>query len=150
MRSALCMSVALRLFLMSVTAASAPSFSSGDGSHASPPNNAVPSAGADAWDANRDGICTCDDCSIWVNPNRDGLLDRAEFTKIRRAAAVFADANFDYFDQNRDGKVTRSEFVDMPSESILRFDKNGDCRVTKDETGASTKQKPRDGRGKKF
>jgi hypothetical protein len=44
-----------------------------------------------------------------------------------------------------------SEFVDKPSEFILQFDKNGNCRVTQDEMkGASTDQKPTNGRGKKF
>jgi hypothetical protein len=45
----------------------------------------------------------------------------------------------------------RSPAADKPSEFILQFDKNGDCRVTQDEMkGASTDQKPTNGRGKKF
>jgi Ca2+-binding EF-hand superfamily protein len=83
--------------------------------------------------------------------NRDGYLDPSEFPIIRRAGTAFADADFGYFDENQDGKITRSEFVDKPSEFILQFDKNGDCRVTQDEMkGASTDQKPPNGRGKKF
>ena len=65
--------------------------------------------------------------------NRDGHLDPSEFTTVRRAGTAFAEADFGYFDENQDGKITRSEFVDKPSEFILRFDKNGDCRVTQDE-----------------
>ena len=61
------------------------------------------------------------------------------------------DADFGYFDENQDGKITRSEFVDKPSEFILQYDKNGDCRVTQDEIkGASTDQKPAKGGGRKF
>ena len=83
--------------------------------------------------------------------NRDGHLDPSEFAIIRRAGNAFAEADFGYFDENQDGKITRSEFVDKPSEFILKFDKNGDCRVTQDEMkGASTDQKPPNGRGKKF
>jgi hypothetical protein len=64
---------------------------------------------------------------------------------------AFADADFGYFDENQDGKITRAEFVDKPSEFILRYDKNSDCRVTQDEMkGAGTDQKPQNGRGKKF
>ena len=83
--------------------------------------------------------------------NRDGRLDPSEFAVIRKTGGVFVDADFDYFDDNKDGKITRSEFVDQPSQFILRFDKNGDCRVTQDELkGASASQKPPDRRGKKF
>jgi hypothetical protein len=46
---------------------------------------------------------------------------------------MLADADFGYFDENQDGKITRSEFVSKPSEFILSNDKNGDCRVTPNE-----------------
>jgi Ca2+-binding EF-hand superfamily protein len=74
--------------------------------------------------------------------NRDGHLDPSEFKVIRQAGATFADADFGYFDENQDGKITRSEFVNKPNEFILQNDKNGDCRVTPEEMkGASTDQK---------
>ena len=38
-------------------------------------------------------------------------------------------------------KITRSEFVYKPSVFIMRFDKNGDCRVTADEIKAGTAPK---------
>jgi hypothetical protein len=61
------------------------------------------------------------------------------------------DADFGYFDENQDGTITRSEFVDKPNEFILQSGKNGDCRVTQDEMkGPSTDQKQPNGRGKKF
>ena len=49
-----------------------------------------------------------------------------------RADAALADADFGYFDENQDGKVTRKEFVEKPSAFIMRFDGNGDCRVAGD------------------
>jgi Ca2+-binding EF-hand superfamily protein len=55
-----------------------------------------------------------------------------------KADATLADADFGYFDENQDGKITRKEFVDKPSAFILRFDRNGDCRVTPDEIRAAT------------
>jgi Ca2+-binding EF-hand superfamily protein len=52
-----------------------------------------------------------------------------------------ADADFGYFDENQDGKITRKEFVEKPSAFILRFDRNGDCRVTADEIRAANAPK---------
>ena len=113
-----------------------------------------PTSGPDVWDANHDGIYTCDEWKSYLDRlftladhNRDGHLDPSEFKTVRQAGSTFADADFGYFDENQDGKITRSEFVNKPSEFILQFDKNGDCRVTPEEMkGASTDQKPATGR----
>jgi hypothetical protein len=154
------MSIAVGLFLTAATYASAQSGPPGEAARG--PRSAkaaAPSAnGPDIWDANHDGIYTCDEWKSYLDRqftladrNRDGHLDPSEFTTIRRAGSAFADADFGYFDENQDGKITRSEFVDKPSEFILLHDKNGDCRVTQDEMkGTSTDQKPANGRGKKF
>jgi hypothetical protein len=65
------------------------------------------------------------------------------FLLIGTPCVFFADADFGYFDENRDGKISRVKFVDKPSEFIMRYDKNADCRVTQDEIkGASTDEKP--------
>ena len=74
--------------------------------------------------------------------NHDGRLDAKEFETVRKAAPMLADADFGYFDENQDGKITRSEFVTKPSEFILRNDKNGDCRVTPDEMKAAAAPAP--------
>jgi hypothetical protein len=120
--------------------------------------DAPSTAAADVWDANRDGIYTCDEWKSYLDRlftladrNRDGHLDSSEFAKIKGAGSAFADADFGYFDENQDGKITRSEFVNKPNEFILQYDKNGDCRVTPDEMKAvNTDQKPAGGKGKKF
>jgi Ca2+-binding EF-hand superfamily protein len=65
-------------------------------------------------------------------------MDAKEFEIVRKAAAALADADFGYFDENQDGKISYSEFVTKPSEFILSNDKNGDCRVTPDEMMAGT------------
>jgi hypothetical protein len=77
--------------------------------------------------------------------NHDGHLDRSEFPAIQKADAALADADFDYFDENQDGKIMRKEFVDKPSVFILRFDRNGDCRVTGDEIKAAATPKEQAG-----
>ena len=100
--------------------------------------------GPPAWDANRDGVFTCDEWKSYADRifssadrNHDGKLDRAEFANVQKADATLADADFGYFDENQDGKITRKEFVEKPNAFILRFDRNGDCRVTGDEIKAA-------------
>ena len=104
--------------------------------------------GPPTWDSNHDGVYTCDEWKRFVDRiftladrNRDGNLSPSEFTTVQKADATLADADFGYFDENQDGKITRKEFVEKPSAFILRFDRNGDCRVTPDEIGAATSPK---------
>jgi hypothetical protein len=99
-------------------------------------------------DANHDGIYSCDEWKSYLDRiftsadrNRDGNLDPSEFATVRRADAALADADFGYFDEDQDGKITRKEFVEKPSAFILRFDRNGDCRVTPDEIRATNAPK---------
>jgi Ca2+-binding EF-hand superfamily protein len=117
-----------------------------------------PAIAAEGWDANHDGVYTCDEWKSYLgrmfdraDRNHDGVLTAAEFETVRRASSELADADFGYFDENQDGKVTRSEFVGKPNEFILQHDKNGDCRVTPDELkDTGTEQKPPGMKGKKF
>jgi hypothetical protein len=111
-------------------------------------NNGPPS-----WDENHDGIYTCDEWESFMerlfksaDKNRDGSLSPAEFEAVKKADPTLATADFGYFDENQDGKITRKEFVEKPSAFILRFDKNGDCRVTPDEIRAAAAPPPRDPR----
>ena len=97
-------------------------------------------AGPDVWDANRDGVYTCAEWKSYLermftlaDRNHDGNLDPSEFATVRKASAVLADADFGYFDENQDGKISRNEFVGKQNEFIMRYDINGDCRVTPDE-----------------
>lgn len=152
-------SIAVGFLLTVLPCESAQSIPAGGAAHAPRSTKDAPSTnGPDIWDANHDGIYNCDEWKGYLDRlftladrNRDQHLDPSEFTIIRRAETTFADADFGYFDENQDGKITRSEFVDKPSEFILRFDQNGDCRVTQDEMkGASADQKRPSGRGKKF
>jgi hypothetical protein len=106
-------------------------------------HNAQVKSAADAWDANHDGVYTCaewkshlDRIFTQADRNRDGHLDQSEFAAVRKADPSLAEADFGYFDENQDGMITRKEFVEKPSEFILQFDKNSDCRVTPDELKA--------------
>jgi EF hand len=109
-----------------------------------PAGDPMLSNGPPIWDANHDGVFTCDEWKKYADRiftsadrNRDGKLDPSEFESVRKADAMLADADFGYFDEDQDGKITRKEFVDKPSAFILRFDRNGDCRVTPDEIKAA-------------
>jgi Ca2+-binding EF-hand superfamily protein len=104
--------------------------------------------GPPVWDANHDGVYTCDEWKKYADRlftsadrNHDGKLDPSEFEIIRKADATLADSDFGYFDENQDGKITRKELVDKPNAFILRFDRNGDCRVTPDEIKAANAPK---------
>ena len=97
-----------------------------------------------AWDANHDGVYTCEEWKSFMDrlfasadKGRKGFLTRAEFDAVKKADPSLAEADFGYFDENRDGKVSRKEFVDKPSVFILRFDKNADCKVTPEELKAA-------------
>jgi hypothetical protein len=151
--------IAVGLLLTAAPYALAQSGPSGDTVRGPRSTKDAPStAAADVWDANHDGIYTCDEWKSYLDRlftladrNRDGHLDPSEFAKIKGAGSAFADADFGYFDENQDGKITRGEFVNKPNEFILQYDKNGDCRVTPDEMkAANTDQKPAGGKGKKF
>jgi hypothetical protein len=106
------------------------------------------------WDANHDGVYTCEEWKSFMDrlfasadKGRKGFLTPAEFNAIKKADRSLADADFGYFDENQDGKISHKEFVDKPSVFILRFDRNGDCKVTPEELKAANSggaQKPRD------
>jgi Ca2+-binding EF-hand superfamily protein len=113
-----------------------------------PAQDGMLKSGPPVWDANRDSVFTCDEWRSFADRlftladrNRDGRLDPSEFETVRKADAMLADADFDYFDENQDGKITRKEFVEKPSAFIIRFDRNGDCRVTADEIRAANTPK---------
>jgi hypothetical protein len=115
---------------------------------AQPAQDGMLKSGPPVWDANHDGVYTCDEWKSFADRiftsadrNHDGHLDRSEFVAVQKADAALADADFDYFDENQDGKIMRKEFVDKPSVFILRFDRNGDCRVTGDEIKAGVTPK---------
>jgi Ca2+-binding EF-hand superfamily protein len=101
-------------------------------------------SGPPVWDANHDGVFTCAEWKSFAegvfksaDRNHDGSLNATEFETVKKADPTLAQAEFGYYDENQDGKISRSEFVDKPSAFILRFDKNGDCKVTPDEIRAA-------------
>jgi hypothetical protein len=76
----------------------------------------------------------------FADRNGNGFLSASEFPAIRRAERTFAQAELEYFDDNRDGKVSRPELVDKPSRFIGRYDRNVDCKVTAGELKAAPRR----------
>jgi EF hand len=113
-----------------------------------PAQDGMLKSGPPVWDANHDGVYTCAEWKSFADRiftsadrNRDGKLDPTEFATVQKIDPSLADADFGYFDENQDGKITRGEFVEKPNAFILRFDRNGDCRVTADEIKAANAPK---------
>ncbi len=102
-------------------------------------------------DTKREGVYTCEEWKQYATKifneadrNHDGYVDAQEFEAIRRADRMFKDADLGYFDDNRDGRLSRAEFVDKPNPFFARYDKKGTCRVTLDDISnvANAAEKP--------
>ncbi|MDB5533475.1 MAG: hypothetical protein JWO28_1790 [Hyphomicrobiales bacterium] len=106
--------------------------------------NDVIVSSAPSWDANHDGIYTCEEWKQYVtrifnDADRDGSgdIDLIEFEAIRRPGSPFENSELMYFDTAPfNARLSREEFIDRPSAFFLRFDKNRDCKVTAAEIDA--------------
>jgi hypothetical protein len=95
---------------------------------------------AATWDLNKDGNVTCDEWRQYVtslfreaDADHDGVLTRQEYATLSRRDRLFETVGFDYFDANRDGRLTLSEMVDKPNPAFTILDRNHDCVLTPEE-----------------
>jgi hypothetical protein len=85
-------------------------------------------AWAAIWgDPNHQGVYTYEQWKAYAtrvfnaaDRNRDGYLDAKVFEAVRNADPMLSNADLGYFDDNRDGRVSRSEFVDKPNPLFAR------------------------------
>ena len=97
-------------------------------------------AWATVWgDVGRTGVFTCEEWKRYAtklfndaDKNRDGYLSAEEFNSIRKADTMLKGADLAYFDDNRDGRVSRGEFIDKPNLFFVKYDRKRECRVTYD------------------
>lgn len=96
---------------------------------------------AQTWDFDKDGTVTCDEWKNYVatlhreaDADGDGALTDAEFQKMSKTDQLFSVADRAYFDANGDGKVTVEELTSKPNPAFKTLDKNGDCRLDRNES----------------
>jgi hypothetical protein len=95
---------------------------------------------AGSWDLNRDDIVTCVEWATYgaqlfdaADKGRKGFVTPQEFERIAGTDHMFKVANFKYYDADKDGKVTRTEFIDKVNPAFFYADKDKDCRLTTEE-----------------
>jgi hypothetical protein len=97
-------------------------------------------------DANRDGTITRPELLVWraanfsqIDRNRDGFLSKQDVPFfMRRSGGPFdIQAMTTQYDANRDGKISRAEFVDGPTPVFDQADRNRDGLLTKAELDAA-------------
>jgi Ca2+-binding EF-hand superfamily protein len=124
------------LALASLAAVSTSAFAQSTGS----PADLV--ARMDQADTNNDGIVTRPELIDWrkanfarFDRNRDGVLSDADIPAFGRGTAIAApfDTMKSQFDANRDGRVTRDEFVNAPTLLFDAADANHDNQLTPTE-----------------
>ncbi len=111
-------------------------------------------AWASTWgDTRGTGVYTCEEWKRYAeklfkdaDKNRDGFLDQQEFKSIQQADKILKNADFAYFDDNRDGRVSRTEFIEKPNPFFARYDRKNECSVSLDSIvnppSSSAKQGP--------
>ncbi|MBV8448236.1 MAG: EF-hand domain-containing protein [Hyphomicrobiales bacterium] len=96
------------------------------------------------WDFNHDGIFTCENWKKYMaqlfnraDRQKRGFITPQEFETIKTSDPMFANADFDYFDERKQGRISRSDFVDRPSPFFVRYDTKHTCRVARNEINAT-------------
>jgi hypothetical protein len=97
-------------------------------------------AWASTWgDTRGSGVYTCEEWKRYAeklfkdaDKNRDGFLDQQEFKTVQQADRILKNADFAYFDDNRDGRVSRAEFIEKPNPFFARYDRKNECSVSLD------------------
>ncbi len=102
------------------------------------------------------GVYTCEEWKRYAeglfknaDRNHDGYVDAQEFESIQQADSMLKGADLAYFDDNRDGRLSRSEFLDKPNPFFVRYDRKHTCQVTLDDISDAddpAKKKPGPGR----
>jgi hypothetical protein len=92
------------------------------------------------WDMNKDGTVTCDEWKQYAGEifrdadgDKDGALTVSEWSGMVAVDKLFVSAGHDYYDANKDGKVTLEELTGRRNHAFVLLDKNNDCQLGHDE-----------------
>lgn len=92
------------------------------------------------WDMNKDGTVTCDEWKQYAGElfrdadgDKDGSLTVSEWSGMTNVDKLFVSAGHDYYDANKDGKVTLEELTSRKNHAFTLLDKNNDCVLGHDE-----------------
>lgn len=102
--------------------------------------NAAFVSALERYDTDRDGVITCDDARL-ARINLFNQLDNDRNNKLNAGEyrlAKFQDQSFRYLevsdiDRDLDLLISRSEFINVPDNSYLVLDGDGDCIATRAE-----------------
>ena len=76
------------------------------------------------------------------------LLDNRQLSEVEeehaRTGKPIADIviDFDYFDERKQGRISRSDFIDRPSPFFVRYDTKHTCRVARNDINAPAPAAP--------
>jgi Ca2+-binding EF-hand superfamily protein len=92
-------------------------------------------------DANKDGVITLDEVLAQASKrfdlmdrNKDGALDKSDFDALRKEMTDYRVQRFMHrFGADKDGKVTREQFMNAAKERFARLDANKDGKADRED-----------------
>lgn len=98
---------------------------------------------AGTWDFDRDGTVSCKEWKGYANrqfgtadSNSDGNLEISEYKTLSSRDSMFGSVSPEFFDRNKDTRISKAEFVDTPNPAFASLDANKDCNLTIAELAA--------------
>lgn len=110
------------------------------------------------WDIDGDGLATCKDTvkkqealfqQLDADTNQE--VTRREFGEIMFLDKSYRFIPFEQIDKNADGMISTAEFAGTPNHIFTRFDKDGNCNVSREEFATAAREiasQKRGGKGK--
>lgn len=98
---------------------------------------------AGTWDFDRNGTVSCDEWKGYAtrqfgaaDSNTDGKLEYSEYKTLSSRDSMFGSVSPEFFDRNKDTRISKAEFVDTPNPAFASLDADKDCNLTIAELAA--------------